>query len=134
MLKALAPQEEHRSRARRKLDAIEGFRGHATIDEDEEEDVVSVDSRTGLVQVFLVNVLILHNPIIIILIQGMVVNVLILHNTIIILIQGMVVNVLAPSDKVISSTTYTEGQVTSRRALRFILFKSMSSNAQCCCL
>ena len=57
--------------------------------------MVSVDSRTGLVQVFLVNVLILHNPIIII------------------LIQGMVVNVLAPSDKVISSTTYTEGQVTS---------------------
>ena len=115
-MKALAPQEEHRNRARRKLDAIEGFRGHATIDEDEEEDVVSVDSRTGLVQVFLVNVLILHNPIIIA------------------LIQGMVVNVLAPSDKVISSTTYTEGQVTSRRALRFILFKSMSSNAQCCCL
>ena len=104
MLKAITPQEEHRSRARRKLDAIEGFRGHATIDEDEEEDVVSVDSRTGLVQVFLVNVLILHNPIIII------------------LIQGMVVNVLAPSDKVISSTTYTEGQVTSWRALRFIFF------------
>ena len=102
MLKALAPQEEHRSRARRKLDAIEGFRGHATIDEDEEEDVVSVDSRTGLVQVSLVNVLILHNPIIIA------------------LIQGMVVNVLAPSDKVISSTTYTEGQVTSWRTLRFI--------------
>ena len=97
MLKAIAPQEEHRSRARRKLDAIEGFRGHETIDEDEEEDVVSVDSRTGLVQVLLVNdnVFILHNPIIII------------------LIQGMVVNVLVPSDKVISSTTYTEGQVTS---------------------
>ena len=100
-MKAIAPQEEHRSRARRKLDAIEGFRGHATIDEDEEEDVVSVDSRTGLVQVLLVNVLILHKPIIII------------------LIQGMVVNVLAPSDKVISSTTYTEGQVTSWRTLRF---------------
>ena len=104
MLKAIAPQEEHRSRARRKLDAIEGFRGHETIDEDEEEDVVSVDSRTGLVQVLLVNVLILHNPIIII------------------LIQGMVVNVLAPSDKVISSTTYTEGQVTSWRTLRFKFF------------
>ena len=105
MLKAIAPQEEHRSRARRKLDAIEGFRGHETIDEDEEEDVVSVDSRTGLVQVLLVNVLILHNPIIII------------------LIQGMVVNVLAPSDKVISSTTYTEGQVTSWRTLRFNFFQ-----------
>ena len=104
-MKTIAPQEEHRSRARRKLDAIEGFRGHATIDEDEEEDVVSVDSRTGLVQVFLVNVLILHNPII---------N---------ILIQGMVVNVLAPSDKVISSTTYTEGQVTSWRTLRFNFFQ-----------
>ena len=104
-MKALAPQEEHRSRARRKLDAIEGFRGHETIDEDEEEDVVSVDSRTGLVQVLLVNVLILHNPIIII------------------LIQGMVVNVLAPSDKVISSTTYTEGQVTSWRTLRFNFFQ-----------
>ena len=101
-MKAIAPQEEHRSRARRKLDAIEGFRGHATINEDEEEDLVSVDSRTGLVQVFLVNVLILHNPILII------------------LIQGMVVNVLAPSDKVISSTTYTEGQVTSWGTLRFI--------------
>ena len=56
-MKAIAPQEEHRSRARRKLDAIEGFRGHETIDEDEEEDVVSVDSKTGLVQVLLVNVL-----------------------------------------------------------------------------
>ena len=76
LLKAIAPQEEHRSRARRKLDAIEGFRGHATINEDEEEDLMSVDSRTGLVQVFLVNVLILPNPIIIILTQGMVVNVL----------------------------------------------------------
>ena len=104
-MKAITPQEEHRSRARRKLDAIEGFRGHETIDEDEEEDVVSVDSRTGLVQVLLVNVLILHNPII---------N---------ILIQGMVVNVLAPSDKVISSTTYTEGQVTSWRTLRFNFFQ-----------
>ena len=104
-MKAITPQEEHRSRARRKLDAIEGFRGHETIDEDEEEDVVSVDSRTGLVQVFLVNVLLLHNPIIII------------------LIQGMVVNVLAPSDKVISSTTYTEGQVTSWRTLRFNFFQ-----------
>ena len=104
-MKALAPQEEHRSRARRKLDAIEGFRGHETIDEDEEEDVVSVDSRSGLVQVLLVNVLFLHNPIIII------------------LIQGMVVNVLAPSDKVISSTTYTEGQVTSWRTLRFNFFQ-----------
>ena len=103
-MKAIAPQEEHRSRARRKLDAIEGFRGHATIDEDEEEDVVSVDSRTGLVQVLLLNLLILPKP------------------TIIILIQGMVVNVLAPSDKVISSTTYTEGRVTSWRTLRFNFF------------
>ena len=60
---------------------------------------MSVDSRTGLVQVLLVNVLILHKPIIII------------------LIQGMVVNVLAPSDKVISSTTWWE-RLSWRQATR----------------
>ena len=69
-----APREEHRSRARRKLDNIGGFGiEHETIEEDD-EDVGSVDSRSGL-------------------------------------IPGMVVNVHAPSDKIISSTTYTEGEV-----------------------